>query len=293
MFFNENKMSHLYPKKVPTVGEIVHVSIDKEEDQGFLCSLLEYDNLQGYLQMTELSRKRVRSVNSHAKLGQLIFLTVLRVDGKYVDLSKKFVGKAERTIGHEKYQRSKNLYEIFNHLAETLKKDREEMFTRIVWPLYSHYDYALKDSDEDYDSDEEVIEVARTHPYWSLKRFALNEEDIFAGIAITDDERSELKRILENRIKAEPINCQAIVDLTCYTEEGIDGIKRAAAKMRGECPEVSLKYRAAPEYYLTFTTFEMKEGEKVIKRAIESLTRAIETVGGECKMKEQIQFFTC
>lgn len=42
--------------------ELVTVRVNSIDDMGVLCSLLEYDDLEGFLPLSEISRKRMRSV---------------------------------------------------------------------------------------------------------------------------------------------------------------------------------------------------------------------------------------
>src|SRR5271155_2011469 len=138
-----------YPKEIPEVGELVMASIDTQNEHGFLCSLLEYGGLEGYLPMSELSRKKVRTIGSYAKIGQQAIFQVLRVDGNYVDLSKKYVRDAERKLGKDKYHRSKDVYDIFRRVSELTGCDMQEIYTRVVNPLYTNYTYDLTSVSED------------------------------------------------------------------------------------------------------------------------------------------------
>jgi len=290
-------MSHFYPKRLPEVGELVYVSYKSKEDHGFICTLLEYGDIEGYLPMTELSRKRVRSVHSHARINQMAILQVLRVDKErnYIDLSKKNVGLSEKAAGSDKYQKSKNVHSVFNHLAEISKCDSNELCERLLWPLYEQYDYAIIENGEEQEAEldamegEEIVVANYTHPHYALRRFALQDEEIFPVIG--DQEKAELKRILLHRINTQKVNCQAIIELTCFTEAGIDGIKKAASVLKTACPKVQLKYNAAPSYYLQTIILDQEEGFSLIRETVKILTEAIEKEGGSCEMQGNIRTF--
>jgi translation initiation factor 2 subunit 1 len=311
-------MSRYYPKEIPEVGELVMASIDKQNEHGFLCSLLEYGGLEGYLPMSELSRKKIRTVGTYAKIGQQAIFQVLRVDGNYIDLSKKYVCDAERKLGRDKYHRSKDVYDIFKRVAELTEVDIQELYSRVVDPLYTNYTYDLTDvPDDDFwnksakgdfgnqsakdtslDADEESsseapisTETSKSHPYWALRSFLLDSnEKVFESIQITLKEKEELIKLLQRIIKVQNISCQAIIELTCYTFDGIDGIKRAWAKVKGSNDKISLKYMKAPHYCMTIVTESDTKGERSIKEAVKLLTEAMITEGGECKMVD-IQYF--
>ena len=55
--------------------------------------MLEYDDLYGMILPTEVSSKRIKSINKYLKLGKQEIMMVIRTDKEkgYIDLSKKTV----------------------------------------------------------------------------------------------------------------------------------------------------------------------------------------------------------
>ena len=86
-----------YRDKYPKADDIVMGNIKFTDAQAEVTevTLLEYDNKQGMLLHTELSRRRVRSVKRFIKVNHNEVVAVLRVDEKkgYIDLSKKKVSQ--------------------------------------------------------------------------------------------------------------------------------------------------------------------------------------------------------
>jgi translation initiation factor 2 subunit 1 len=58
---------------------------------GAYVSLLEYNGIEGMILLSELSRRRIRSINKLIKVGRQEAVMVLRVDKDkgYIDLSKR------------------------------------------------------------------------------------------------------------------------------------------------------------------------------------------------------------
>jgi len=50
------------------------------KDLGATVRLLEYGGIQGFIQMSQVSTRRVRSVQKHLKIGRREMMEVFRVD---------------------------------------------------------------------------------------------------------------------------------------------------------------------------------------------------------------------
>lgn len=69
-----------YEQKFPKVDEYVIVKIDTLTEMGAYVSLLEYNNIEGLIQQTELSRRKVKSETKMARIGKTEVCVVLHVD---------------------------------------------------------------------------------------------------------------------------------------------------------------------------------------------------------------------
>ena len=102
--------------------------------------LIEYDNMQGMVPFTELSRSRIRSISKHIKVGANEVMAVLRVDKerRYVDLSKKKVAEDERRMCQFRFGRAKTVHGILQSCALSSRGayPMESLCTVIAWPLY-------------------------------------------------------------------------------------------------------------------------------------------------------------
>jgi len=69
-----------YEAKLPMVDEAVMCSVKQVDDVSAYVELLEYNNIQGMVLISELSRRRIRSVQKLLKVGRNEVLVVIRVD---------------------------------------------------------------------------------------------------------------------------------------------------------------------------------------------------------------------
>ena len=105
----------------------VMIQVKTIADMGAYVSLLEYNNIEGMILFSELSRRRIRSVSSLIKVGRTEPVMVLRVDKEkgYIDLSKRRVSEEDIETCEERYNKSKLVHSIMRHVAETLDIDLE------------------------------------------------------------------------------------------------------------------------------------------------------------------------
>jgi translation initiation factor 2 subunit 1 len=79
----------MYEPQFPEVDAPVMIQVKHIADMGAYVSLLEYNNIEGMILFSELSRRRIRSISSLIKVGRQEPSMVLRVDRDkgYIDLS--------------------------------------------------------------------------------------------------------------------------------------------------------------------------------------------------------------
>jgi len=82
-----------YENEFPDIEDTVMVKVQKIEDMGAYVTLSEYDGKEGMILLSELSRRRIRSVNKLIRVGRSECVVVIRVDkDKGFFLNKLFLG---------------------------------------------------------------------------------------------------------------------------------------------------------------------------------------------------------
>jgi translation initiation factor 2 alpha subunit (eIF-2alpha) len=111
-------------------------------EMGAYVALLEYNNIEGMILLSELSRRRIRSISSLIKVGRQEPVMVLRVDKEkgYIDLSKRRVSEEDVAACEERYNKSKLVHSIMRHVAETMEADVEVNLQGTIYAgLYNLY----------------------------------------------------------------------------------------------------------------------------------------------------------
>lgn len=69
-----------YEHRFPEVEDVVMVNVRSIAEMGAYVSLLEYNNIEGMILLSELSRRRIRSINKLIRIGRNECVVVIRVD---------------------------------------------------------------------------------------------------------------------------------------------------------------------------------------------------------------------
>ncbi|GIX62974.1 eukaryotic translation initiation factor 2 alpha subunit, putative [Babesia caballi] len=144
---NKNTLGdcRFYEQKFPNPGDLLMVKVNRIESQGVYVSLLEYDEREGLILLSELSKRRYRSINRLVKIGRHEVVLVLRVDPikGYIDLSKRRVSPEDIMKCEEKFSKAKKVHQTVRHIAQKHNISVEELNRVCIWPLYHRYPSAL------------------------------------------------------------------------------------------------------------------------------------------------------
>ncbi|KAL6071852.1 hypothetical protein QOT17_006023 [Balamuthia mandrillaris] len=263
----------MYEEEYPEVDQLVMVRVNRISTIGAFVSLLEYGNKEGIILLSELSRRRMRSVNKHIRVGKQEVLQVLRVDKEkgYIDLSKKNLKEEDIAECTQKFMKSKTVHSIMAHVADTQEvpegaapKTMEELYAQLGWPLYRKYG----------------------HAYDAFKK-AASGEDIFEGLEVDEILKDTLLKAIQHRLGSQPVKVQADIQVTCFSYEGIDAIKpalRAGQECSSESP-IKVQLVCSPEYILVTSSTDHERGISSLETAIEAIRAEIKKHGGDCVVK--------
>ena len=67
-----------YEQKFPEMEDVVMVNVRSIADMGAYVHLLEYNNIEGMILLSELSRRRIRSINKLIRVGRTEPVVVIR-----------------------------------------------------------------------------------------------------------------------------------------------------------------------------------------------------------------------
>jgi len=258
----------MYEAKYPAVDDLVLVQVKNVAEMGAYVSLLEYDNIEGMILLSELSRRRIRSINKLIRVGRTEVAMVMRVDQEkgYIDLSKRRVSTEDVAKCEEKFNKSKAVHSILRHVSETCKVQLIKLYEDFGWDLYKKFG----------------------HAYDAFKLAVSQPDKVLTGYKIADDVRGALLKNIARRLTPQAVKIRADIEVTCFSTEGIDAIREAL--MAGEAVgnkelPVKIKLVAPPLYVMMTTCMNKERGLKLLEESCEAIRRVIKEKKGEINIK--------
>lgn len=260
-----------YENKYPEIESVVMVNVRNIADMGAYVSLLEYNNVEGMILLSELSRRRIRSIHKLIRVNRNEVVMVLRVDKEkgYIDLSKRRVSPEDVAACEDRYKKAKAVHGVLRHLAERRKLYLEDLYERIGWPLYKKYG----------------------HAYDAFKLFVSDDKNVgdpFEEIDIPQDMKDELRAYILRRFAPQPIKIRSDIEVSCFTYAGIDAIRDAlfaGMALSTENSQIKIKLIAPPIYVLSTMTLDKEAGIAHLQSALDVIREKITAQGGKMDVK--------
>ena len=138
--------SRFYEPIFPRSGDVTIALIREIKEMGVYVFLSEYGNINGLLLASEISRRRIRSINKLIKIGRTEIVFVIRVDIQkgYIDLSKRRTAEGENFCMEKKWIFSRTVNSMINFASKIKNSNNEDCKIRWVWQLFREHGHAWR-----------------------------------------------------------------------------------------------------------------------------------------------------
>jgi len=258
-----------YENKYPEIDDVVMVNVRSIADMGAYVHLLEYNNIEGMILLSELSRRRIRSINKLIRVGRTEPVVVIRVDKDkgYIDLSKRRVSPEDVERCTEVFSKAKAVNSILRHVAAILEfktnEELEELYKKTAW----HFEAKTKKKGSSYD--------------WFKQ--AVQDPSLFEECGLDEKTKKVLLENIQQKLTQQAVKIRADVEVACYSYEGIDAVKdalRAGIACSTEVVPIRINLIAPPLYVITTSTPEKQEGLDALNNACKAIEERIMASGG-------------
>jgi translation initiation factor 2 subunit 1 len=252
-------------QEMPEQGEIVLATVTKVMDHGSYVTLDEYDNIQGFLHISEIAPGWIRSINRFVKDGEKKVLLVKKVNLKRgdIDLSLKQISKDQKKQKLKEIKKFEKGKTLLQNVKEKAKLSDEEV-EKLEDSIYSKFDSV-------YDA---FIEIGR-NGMESVKELKLAKKtaDVIEGIC--------------SRIKLPSVEIRGIMEITNEKSDGVEIIKKILIDVLKKDSAIDITYLGAPKYRLSITSDNFKSAEKLLKPIIAEIEANIEKKKGSFKFTRE------
>ncbi|KAJ1526971.1 hypothetical protein ONE63_008517 [Megalurothrips usitatus] len=256
-----------YKEKYPEIEDVVMVNVLSIAEMGAYVHLLEYNNIEGMILLSELSRRRIRSINKLIRVGKTEPVVVIRVDKEkgYIDLSKRRVSPEDVDKCTERFAKAKAVNSILRHVAELLHYETDEQLEDLYQKTAWHFE-----------------ETRKGTAYDAFKQAVL-DPSILAECGLDEKTQEVLLSNIKRKLTSQAVKIRSDFEVACYGYEGIDAVKtalRAGLACSTEELPIKINLIAPPLYVMTTSTPEKQDGLKALNEAIEKIKESIQSLGG-------------
>ncbi|MBS58029.1 MAG: RNA-binding protein [Chloroflexi bacterium] len=241
---------------MPEVGELVLALVTSMSSHGAKVVLEEYNNMYGFLHVSEIATGWVKNVSRFVTVNQKVVLKVIRVDSARteVDLSLRQVSgedRKQKLLSVKRYEKSKSIFDTLQTKLKLTEDQKNEYFDKVedqFGTVYSGLEDLIRDGDK-----------------------------AFEKLGIPKKTVTELASISKSKISIPMVNVTGIMQVTTHDPNGInlirDSMSQVLSNKTGKKVEIS--YLGSPKYKITVYSEDYKSAEKKLSSALEKIKKSI------------------
>ncbi len=237
----------------PKISDVVICKITKINDYGVFVSLLEYDNIEAFVHVSQVSSTWVKNIHNHVKLNQIRAGKVLHIDTykNQIDLSFNRVTSAEEKRKISDYRLFKRAQSLLSAVAKELSLSEDEVWRDVAEPILEK-DASLYTG---------FVNILK----YGIKYYP----------EINKKYETKLLDILNKSISVKDKKITGILEISNSSENGIEIIKKALSKVISENQETQIIYVASGKYEFSVTAKDYKLASKKINEIVSVLEKSL------------------
>mmetsp|Transcript_23654 Transcript_23654/g.59887 ORF Transcript_23654/g.59887 Transcript_23654/m.59887 type:complete len:267 (+) Transcript_23654:3089-3889(+) len=252
----------------PFTGNVTITLIKEIKEMGAYSFLSEYGNALGMLMMSELSRRRIRSLNKFIKIGKMEVVVVVRVDFSkgYIDLSKRRIAEGETFCMEKKWNYSRIVNTITNQVSKLFFIGIEDSRIRWSWPLHRHFGHAII----------------------GFKKFLENSETLTKSLDIFWKEKIKICEIVKKKLPKNFKKISSSFEIGCFSPGGISIVKNAieSAISNNNVEKINVRLISGPLYNLIIKNGNKRKGLKILIKFFSLISEKIQKHKGRLDIKD-------
>lgn len=248
----------------PEQGEIVIGKITKVLDYGVFLELLEYEGVQGFVHISNVSSSWIKNIRNFVKEGQIRAGKVIAVDLRknQIDISFTKVSQSQQREKIEGYRQQKRSQKLIELLAQNAKESPEAAWAEVAEPLLDKYDSL-------YDAFNQL----------------LVKPDAVLGL-VSKKWQAELRDIVEKNFEVPEKTVRGRITVFVPGQNGVENLKKALhAGVKKGGKHVDISYEGSGRYQVWSTSVDYKNAEKILKSVSDEISSAAASYGGKAEFE--------
>ena len=249
----------------PEPGEIVIGRILKVLDYGVFMELLEYDGLQGFVHISNVSSSWIKNIRNFVKENQIRAGKVINIDRhkRQVDISLTKVSSNSQREKIEEYRQGKRAQKLIELLAQKVGAKNEEAWAEVAEPLLEKYD-SLFDA---------------------FQALLVNGESALPPIP--KKWVAQLVELVGSNFELPEKNVRGRVSISVPGPNGVEGLRKAllaGEKKGGKNAEIF--YEGSGKYAIKVTSADYKSADKLLAAISGEIISTAASAGGKAEFEK-------
>ena len=247
---------------MPASGETVVCKVRQILDYGAFVELVEYDNLKGFVHVSQIASRWVKNIRNHVKEGQIRAAKVLSInwEKKQIDLSFNKVSEHAQRARIEEWKQLKRCKKLLEVLAAGQKKSFEQTWEEVAKPLLENY-ASLGEA---------------------FQNIALLGEAAVEGVK--KEWVKPLVLLVEKNVPVPERKLKGVLSIRSMQPNAVDLISNALEK--AEKPGLEISYSGGGKYSIVATASDFKAAEKNLGSAVGAVSKELKNCGAEVKFEK-------
>ncbi len=255
----------LKKKGFPKEGELVVATVKETFKHGAVVTLDEYEGLEAFVHISEVSLKWVRNISDYLRVGHKTVLKVIRSDPEkmQVDASLRRVSKKEQAEKMMEWSRRVKVSKMLEAVMKETGTTLEVVVSGLIEP-------ALERGREVHELLEEVA----------------SGEELPSWVRLPKDFAEKLVERARRELKRPTYVVKAVVKMTSRYG-GVERLKRAAEEgMAVADGQVRITLIGSPRYLIRVEAYDKEKAEAILSEVIGRMRSVLSGPGDELKVLE-------
>jgi translation initiation factor 2 subunit 1 len=236
---------------MPESGEVVVCTVREITSHGIYVNLDQYDGMNGFLHVSEISTGWVRNIERVAKVSQKLVLKVIRANRirREIDLSLRQVTNEERRAKVIEWKREERAIAIMSSVKKKLGLD-----------------------DVQAESLKEKLEDHFGTLYEAFEMAARKGEKGLGPLELPEKTAKAIAETAAEKIVPPSYEVGALVEISSRSPNGFEQVKKTLiAAASSPSAQVHITYAGAPRYRVRVMADDYKQAEKALDGVLEKI----------------------